>query len=247
MGYENNCIRLIDLETPIFRVFSADRFFETFVSRRLVLFRPHCWDDPFENFLYQVRIESTSGESVSISGLRRRLYGQCWTLHDESDAMWRIYAPNKEGIKVKTTVRKLIEAIYDPKDQFASLRYFIGRVEYAAESELLNFFANSDRYVATLTDASGRGPVEALLLKRREFEHEQEVRLIYQHSEDVVEDWMIFPMNPNLLFDEIVFDPRMSVFSVTAFTNYIRSLGFTNPIRQSRLYRLPDIPTKIVL
>jgi hypothetical protein len=161
--------------------------------------------------------------------------------------MWRIYSPTRDGIKCKTTVRKLIRGIYNPKDPLASLKFFIGRVAYETEAELLKLFADSAKYIAILTDTSGTGPVRALLLKRKEFAHEQEVRLIYQHSEEDPDDVALFPIDPNDLFDELVFDPRMSVFSVKAFTNYISSLGYAKPIVQSRLYRLPDIPHKITI
>ncbi|MDQ2946129.1 MAG: DUF2971 domain-containing protein [Acidobacteriota bacterium] len=249
MDYVRNCIDLEnDLDTPVYRVFSSDRFFETFVSRTLALVRPHKWDDPFENFLYQVKIESPDGNPVSVAGLRRKLFGQCWSLNDESDATWRIYSHAKDGIKCRSTVRKVFEAIYNPGDKYASLRYFIGRVAYKSEGELLDLFADSDRYISILTDTSGRGPVIALLSKRNEFRHEQEVRLIYQSPVDVPDDVHFFPLtDPNDLFDELVFDPRMSAFYVKAFTNYLRSLGYTKPISQSRLYRLPEIPHKIIL
>jgi len=71
------------------------RFIESVRNRRLALARPHLWDDPFENFLYQAHLESADGNPVSITGLRMRLYGQCWSLLPESDAMWRIYSPEK--------------------------------------------------------------------------------------------------------------------------------------------------------
>src|SRR5438552_2336902 len=79
---------------------------------------------------------------VTVAGLRMRLYGQCWSLLDESDAMWRIYSPNKAGVKIRTTVRKLITAVYDRTDRYASLKYFIGRVSYESEKELLSIFSN---------------------------------------------------------------------------------------------------------
>lgn len=135
---EDNCIQLPKLDMPIYRVFSAKRFRETFRDRKLALVRAKLWDDPFENFLYQVRcVCAQTGQPISIESLRRRLYGQCWTLLQESDAMWRIYAPRKNGVMVRTTIRKLINAIYNPCDRFASLKYFTRRSFPATESPRL--------------------------------------------------------------------------------------------------------------
>lgn len=244
---DDNCIDLTDLDAPIYRIFSTDRFVDALRTRRLALVRPHLWDDPFENYLYQVRLVSDDGSPVSITGLRQRLYGQCWSLTRESDAMWRIYSPDKDGVKVRTTVRKLINAIYDTADKSAVLRYFIGRVAYQTEKKLLEIFSDPERYIRTLTDTSGRGPVHALLLKRREFAHEKEVRLIFQASEDSTDDFALFPVDPFDLFEEVVFDSRMSLFSFEAFSAYVKSHGFTKPITRSRLYRLPEVLHKIVI
>lgn len=54
-------------------------------------------------------VDPVSGAPVSFSGLADDWYGQCWSLLEESDAMWRIYSPkaSDEAIKVKTTIRKL--------------------------------------------------------------------------------------------------------------------------------------------
>lgn len=44
--------------------------------------------------------------------------------------MWRIYNSKKDGVRVKTTDQKLFHAIFDGSDNFSSLKYFIGKVEY---------------------------------------------------------------------------------------------------------------------
>lgn len=44
-------------------------------------------------------------------GFRSDFYGQCWTLKSTSDAMWRIYSPKKDAVRVRTTIRKLAESL----------------------------------------------------------------------------------------------------------------------------------------
>src|SRR5260370_5289329 len=244
---EDNCIDRPDPDAPIYRVMRVDRFIENLRSRRLMLIRPHLWDDPFENFLYQARLQDPDGTPVNITGLRLRLYGQCWSLLRESDAMWRIYSPEKNGVKVQTTVRKLIRAVYDLTDKWASLQYFLRRVSYKSQGELLEIFSKPDDYIATLLDGAARGPVRALLLKRKEFEHEKEVRLIYQSNEELPDDYVLIQIDPLKIFDEIIFDLRMPVFSYEAFSAYIKAQGFTKPILRSQLYQLPEISHKFVI
>ncbi len=246
---EDNCLHLGGkLDEPIYRVFSVARLFEMFTTSKLSLLRPRMWEDPFENFLYQIPcVDSASGAPVSIEGLRRKLYGQCWSLDQESDAMWRIYSPTKDGAKVRTTPRKLIKAIYDLNDRFASLMYFIGAVEYFPESHFVNFFSAPGQLLACITDTSARCPVELLLWKRLEFAHEKEVRVIFQSTAERAEDVVKFDINPVGLFDEIIFDPRISEPIFDAFCTQLRTCGFTGTIDRSKLYQLPKFPKAIVI
>lgn len=40
---------------------------------------------------------------------KKTIYGQSWTLDEESDALWRIYSSKENwGVKVKTTIKKTI-------------------------------------------------------------------------------------------------------------------------------------------
>lgn len=105
-------------------------------DKKTVCIRDVCglWDDPFENFILQGRGRTSNGRTVSF-GMRESLFGQCWTLNWESDAMWRIYSPDKNGVKIRTTIKKLFESIYNaiPTGK-RNVSCFIGKVEY-----LLNY------------------------------------------------------------------------------------------------------------
>lgn len=52
--------------------------------------------------------------------------------------MWRIYNSKKDGVRVKTTVKKLFHAIFDGSDNFSSLKYFIRNVEYKDKQEIID-------------------------------------------------------------------------------------------------------------
>jgi hypothetical protein len=81
---------------PIYRIFSIDRFVELARTRQNVLVSPYKWDDPFENFLLRCPVRDASGRTLRMGNLAERWYGQCWTSTRESDAMWRIYSPEKK-------------------------------------------------------------------------------------------------------------------------------------------------------
>ena len=122
MGQENQTIgnevqahfiHRINPNTPIYRIFTLERGLDAVVGKKLTLVRPRLWDDPYENALYQRKVKTSGGEEVSIDNLRDCLYAQCWTEDGNSDALWRIYSPSKNGFRATTTVGKLLKAISD--------------------------------------------------------------------------------------------------------------------------------------
>src|SRR3989304_5726592 len=141
---KNNFVDIDNPDLYIYRVFKANRLIEMFKTKKLVLVKPELWDDPFENFLIKSSTPLPSGGIMSFRGVADCFYGQCWTLNQESDAMWRIYSPDKNGAKVKTTIRRLHKAIYNPNNEFASLSYYISKVMHMTEEEIRKMFADPD-------------------------------------------------------------------------------------------------------
>jgi hypothetical protein len=175
---------------------------------------------------------NTTGETGQMQSIRDRVYGQCWTLHRETDAMWRIYSSDKSGAKVKSTPRKLFAALKKTDSKFGDVHCFVGRVLYKKQDELVATLKGLN-----LFDPNGSGIAESLMYKRREFSHEREIRLVYSgQSADV----HAFTIDPNGLFDEVVFDPRMDIELYEAYKAAVRKKGFTNRIDQSVLYRPPQ-------
>ena len=245
---KNNFVNIDNPDLYIYRVFKANRLIEMFKTKKLVVVKPELWDDPFENFLIKSSTPLPSGGIMSFRGVADCFYGQCWTLNQESDAMWRIYSPDKNGAKVKTTIRRLHKAIYNPNNEFESLSYYIGKVMHMTEEEIRKMFADPDFVTPTVLDHSGLGQVPTLLLKREAFVHEKEVRLVYRETtERYKKDQNIieFDIDPNTLFDEIVFDPRMSETDYEMYSNEIKRCSFTKPISQSTLCQAPNLKINI--
>lgn len=154
------------------------RVLEALGNSELVLVKPEQWDDPFENALLSAPIKFSDG---NVGGFRGKdfIYGQCWTLHRETDAMWRIYSSDTQRAKIKSTPRKIYDALKASESKFSELRCFIGKVSYHSEKGLLSKFGSID-----LLHSNGSGYAESLLYKRNEFSHEKEVRTIYTADQD---------------------------------------------------------------
>lgn len=233
-----NMIGITDPSKRIYRILTLDRLFDTIVGKRLALVRPRLWDDPFENLLYQTPWKTPAGESISIEPLRNSLYGQCWTLASESDALWRIYSPYKIGVRVSTTVGKLFSAVWNDDDRLVTNKYFIGKMEYWSKSRLLKMLGAPSK---SIFDSTGRAQVVFLLRKPKAFQHEKEIRLVFHAIEDRQDDVIFCPIDPNALFETLLFDPRMDPLTIRTFTTVLRQIGFKNPISQSTLYNAPQL------
>lgn len=221
------------IDAPIYRIFPIGRFIQVLTAKKLTLVKPKKWDDPFENAL--LSSDFIAGSETATFSAKDSIYGQCWTLHRETDAMWRIYSPNKDGVRLKTTPRKLLAALKKHVGQFSDIQCFIGKVEYKKKLELLEIFSKID-----LLSTDGTGIAKSLLYKRPEFSHEREVRLIYSGDDNnSPSDIYSFEIDPNKLFDRVLFDPRMEESLRKSYISAVKGLGCTVEVKRSTLYDLP--------
>jgi len=136
------------------------KWFEDLLNEKNGLVHPSLWDDPFENFFLQCEVRDDSDNSIgSLHEISKNWYGQCWTKNRDSDAIWRIYNEQKNGVLVVTTIKKLFENFYDRSVPSAYLKYFIGEVQYQERIEIETFLAKT-----TFTDLALGGNRNRLLI-----------------------------------------------------------------------------------
>lgn len=233
-------IRENEIDKPIYRIFPIGRLIQMLTTNQLTLVKPEKWDDPFENALLS-SVFKFGLEDCKIPA-KDSIYGQCWTLHRETDAMWRIYSQNKDGVKLMTTPRKLLKSLSDFIGAKSNTQCFIGKVSYKNKTNMIESFSKID-----LLDASNLGAAESILYKRPQFSHEKEVRLIYIGDNDKCHsDIFDYQINPNELFDRVIFDPRMEESLISSYAKAIAKLGLGAEVKRSTLYDAPkDLKFKI--
>lgn len=263
----NNLINLGegDLNTNIYRIYPLNRFLDLLNKKQNVLVRTSLWEDPFENFILNSTGKLPSGESFTIA-TRDKYFGQCWSLKKESDAMWRIYSQHIKdektkkilvdniGVKVKSTIRNVFEPLFSIQenhtnpynDKSFNLFSFMGKVEYKSKKDLINLL-NKDvnNYIL---DQSGKKQASTLMLKRLAFTHEKEVRIVYFNERCTDTDRICsYAIDPNICFEEIVIDPRISKEMYSEIKKSIEDAGFKNKIIQSGLYKIERLTFKAKL
>jgi len=235
------------LDTKVYRVYSLDKFLISLNEKALYLIKPKLWDDPFEGFfLDQAFWVSDRGTKIHwIPDIdKERFYAQCWTLRNESDFLWRLYAPKKDGIMVRTTIRKLFNYL----NEFPDNRYYIGKVEYLSKQEIRKKFSEIQK-----TQGLENLIIDSLLIKRTEYREENELRIICFSPDSSIPGegpkGLYFPLAfdsyDKLLFEEIIIDPRSNRMAFESTKRIIEALGYKGIILRSFLYDKPDFLIQI--
>jgi hypothetical protein len=224
------------------------------LSGKLVLPATRLWTDPYENLIswcgYDFLGDDGKIKQVFLGNDRFPTFGQCWTATSESDALWRIYsrvhatdggtdsffAP-EEGVRLRTTARKLVNCLAAGMGQANRTKCYIGRVIYVEEEQMRQRIAN---IVAAHRDeafSDVAGHADALMIKRTPFQHESEIRLLYIDSDRKFEKQKTIevPIDVNKVIDEITLDPRVR-YGEHRRKVWLEENGFKNTINTSLLY-----------
>lgn len=127
---------------------------------------------------------------------RRFYYVNCWHGNDsESDAMWKVYVTGNQGIAIRTTVRDLKTSLKDSPEHI-----WIAEVQYLDNYEW--------------KDLPGNPTLHACVTKRKSFEHEKEVRLIWldkdaEHSQHAGKEGKKIQCDPKKLIKKVFLAPTV--------------------------------------
>lgn len=208
-------------DMKLYRYLSLSQFLEFMEKRKVYLTNINYWEDTWEAPTGKIDIRDR--DSIE----KKELIGQSWSMEDVSDALWRIYSKEKEGIMIQTTVRKfgLIKGI-----KIAML----GPVIYYEDlEEILNKIENPMDY---------DGISELGFYKRKAFEHEKEVRLITLNDSEYVDGLcqdsghFLFELDPIEFIEGIIIDPRSEEWYVDTIKYYCKRAGLLISPLKSDLY-----------
>jgi hypothetical protein len=239
---DDGLIRLPDVEAPIYRIFPLWFLEEDLRLRQLALLAPSKWEDPFEVVGDAIAVDIRRGnriEQVIINQSLPPAFAQCWSRTVESDSLLRAYSrvvkdphfgrntcPRHEGVRVRSSPRKLLQAIRSGNPPSLNGQWSIGAVMYLSRDALLQEIANAIGRHGLQVFEVHSNRAKLLLLKREAFSHEPEVRVIYvQQNQEPREAIIRVPIEPSAVFDEISFDPRLETFERREREAMIRSLG----------------------
>ena len=217
-------------------------------QKRLFIDRVKSWEDNYENFFLKEKFYSKSaGVEINTDDVAHAFFGQCWTYAPETDAMWRIYSTDKHGVRIRTKVGKLFSTIF--VDDMCIADTWLGKVEYSPMTQI-------NSYIKQQTQVDSYSIWQSLMpytqfIKRTEFEHEKEFRIVKMLDSDTCERYydykrLAFDITVSDFIEEILLDPRLDEAEVEAQKQEFVRLGVPeSKISQSQLYHF--VPITITL
>ena len=114
----------------LYRYIGFEDFVNLFVNGKDRFVRPISWDDKYEGYLFS-HIETKEDIHKIVHEMYNNLcpknyysipdnyfklwhskwftYAQCWSIHSETDAMWRCYSYDNKAIRIRTKDKKLLK------------------------------------------------------------------------------------------------------------------------------------------
>lgn len=226
-----------ELDRPIYRITTFSRLVEHFRTGKFALVRAEKWDDPFENYIAGATYKQGKG-TISLA-LRQVVHGSCWTRKSASDAMWRIYSPDKVSVRVSSTPRLLGEALDLALSQSPRSSWFIGRVTYLRQSEIVSRAATLAEEI--LKSDSEAAAARSYLYKRNSFSHEDEVRiLVLDRHQRARKGVLPLMLDPFRVIKSVLVDSRAPEAIFDVYKAYLKKeLNYQGRVTKSTIYRPP--------
>lgn len=228
-----------ELDKPLYRYLDFYRVVQMLQNNEIVFVRPEKWEDPFETYVINSQIIYDDGGKL-IHSLNGVIHGICWTKNYISDALWRIYSPHKMAVRIKTTPRLLIESIESSLNKYDRSTFFIGKVEYKSQKQIIK----NAKDIASKIGGSNSDKITAksLLLKRKSFSHEQEVRtIIFDRHSKAKNGILKLKIDAHKLIQSVLVDSRAPDEMLNVYSTYLKKeLNFKGKVDKSVLYKNLD-------
>jgi hypothetical protein len=246
----------MEVDTELYRIMSYEMLIKTLQTKSLSMSKPKTYPDPYETFLMNYKARMKDGSIVGFNLIREKIYCQCWSLRKECEGLWKVHSKDEKEeyryVKIKANANKLMKYFYDTNNIFHLITYFIGRVSYVEEEFILGLLNEGiGQYFTSMT--SNMPMIYSLLIKRKAFEYEDEVRLIFDAPEisdinhsnvinkwDLTNNYFSFQIDINDVIEEITFHPYLEEEDCSKFEHEIKALGYKGKINHSNLYTRED-------
>ncbi len=255
---EDNIINLDpSLNLDLYRIISYEWLIPFLKEGQLSMSRPCIFKDMNEAFLLNGVDVDKSGRRVILAEEKNKYYVQSWSKREESEDLWRICSNNvgNKKVKLKSSAKKLMNALYDVNNPMHRLSYFIGEVMYCSSQEISQTERelkkdHNDAYLWM----EGMPIIKTLFMKDKAYDYEDEIRLVFRTincdfgDPSILSKWgesgdyHNFDIDFNKVIEEIVLHPGLNDDECEKMKAEIESLGYKGKVYKSKLYTRDNSP-----
>jgi hypothetical protein len=212
----------------LYRIVPFRHLIDLFESKELHFAPASAWEDPYERILQHKGTNWT--------------FAQCWCRRAVSDAMWRIYSPDRTAVRIRTSRSKLIRL----GSRINASHHCTFRLDEVTYLPTRAVDLEMDRIAGLLrTRFNPKLALDALFLKRDAFDFEAELRaIVYLKAQSRAQPQAAFRFrfDPHSFLESILFDPRADETYVKVVAHYLKYvLKYEGTIGRSALYRAEPI------
>lgn len=185
------------MDKKLYRFIGFEDFVNLMINKKDRFAHPTSWDDKYEGFLFSHMEDEADVRNIvkimydilcvgnydaiiknyyNLWSGKWFTYGQCWSSHKETDAMWRCYSYGNKAVRLRTTESKLLKHV---KTEFPAEEKYdvcLQKVKYDLKK-------NNTLEQQIVQMKVSKNPLEAYYHKRNVFSHESEYRLLVRNNQ----------------------------------------------------------------
>lgn len=197
-------------------------------NKYLWLANPTQWEDPFEKRFVTAKYIDEAGKEKDFSWLGR-VFCICFTQTPRSEAYWSVYSRKEIGIQLRINRSELLKELDEFSKDNENFKVYIGKVEYMKAIDIKKPLSQIPMVDKPKNMNSSDFKARLLLLKRKDFEYENEIRIIVVKRKETQEKGIRLPIKDIYqLINQITIDPSAGNNTTDALKYYLtEKLGFT--------------------
>ena len=238
-----NCFD-VEEKCQIFRIFQLPYQLADISDSKFTLVNLAKYNDRYENpLLNKVFIDET-GDPLTLNEIAGHSYVSPWTFDPiENPYSWPLYTRSCLGIRIKSTVGKIMHEMLNLDNPFCMFHFYAGLVDYFEQKDIDNWL--SECHYTDFLDSLGQLSVSSLMALRNRFSDEKEIRFVFRlipantknpfiKNHVIIRDNLCkHPINWTSVIDEIVLDPLIKDEEFEKTVRKLRAHGLTFDIRHS--------------
>ncbi len=157
----------------LYKYMNVQRAIDFLQTGKFSFVEPTAWTDPYEKRFYLA-------DYKNINYQPRQLFCTCFTSKISNEAAWKMYRADGGGIAARTIRFDFQRSVLlKSLDKLSDTRFYLGCVNYAYTTKQIDELhkKTNPEYDHFFTNFSDEKFMDLLLIKRKAFEYESEIRL----------------------------------------------------------------------